>query len=260
MKIIFAILAWTCGIFQVSETTYVRFSSGNLQYQPSTQQYRFAENQYTAIGSANTGFLQHPDEWFDLLEYADFTQPDQGRVLSKTEWEYLFETRTDGDNKWGFAVVNEMKGIILLPDNLKNYTAYLNTDHIGYNDNEFNATEWNGLESKGVVFLPVTGTRQASIVTAAADKAWYWSSTEENDQNYCFFITDGSKGTVLKENTQLYGNAVRLVQETDPSTAIDNTPFSSGKGRGEASKILRDGQLLILHGDKIYNSQGQMLQ
>ena len=40
-------------------------------------------------------------------------------------------------------------------------------------------------------------------------------------------------------------------------TAIDETPSPSGEGRGEASKILRDGQLLILRGDKIYTITGQ---
>ena len=39
--------------------------------------------------------------------------------------------------------------------------------------------------------------------------------------------------------------------------AIDNTPFPSGEGRGEASKILRDGQVFIFRGDKTYTLQGQ---
>ena len=38
---------------------------------------------------------------------------------------------------------------------------------------------------------------------------------------------------------------------------LDNTPFPSGEGRGEASKILRDGQIFILRGEKIYTLQGQ---
>ena len=38
---------------------------------------------------------------------------------------------------------------------------------------------------------------------------------------------------------------------------LDNTPFPSGEGRGEASKILHDGQIFILRGEKIYTLQGQ---
>lgn len=44
---------------------------------------------------------------------------------------------------------------------------------------------------------------------------------------------------------------------TGTATAIDNTPFPSGEGRGEASKILRNGTILILRGDKTYTLQGQ---
>ncbi len=44
---------------------------------------------------------------------------------------------------------------------------------------------------------------------------------------------------------------------TGTATGVDNTPFPSGEGRGEASKILRDGQLYILRGDKTYTVSGQ---
>ena len=44
---------------------------------------------------------------------------------------------------------------------------------------------------------------------------------------------------------------------TGTATAIDNTPFPSGEGRGEASKLLRNGQIFILRGDKTYRLQGQ---
>ncbi|MGN0226816.1 MAG: leucine-rich repeat protein [Paludibacteraceae bacterium] len=44
---------------------------------------------------------------------------------------------------------------------------------------------------------------------------------------------------------------------TGTATAIDNTPFPSGEGRREASKLLHNGQILILCGDKTYTLQGQ---
>ena len=40
------------------------------------------------------------------------------------------------------------------------------------------------------------------------------------------------------------------------ATAIDQTPFPAGEGRGEASKILRDGQLYIIRDGKTYNAFG----
>ena len=43
-------------------------------------------------------------------------------------------------------------------------------------------------------------------------------------------------------------------------TGIDQTPFPAGEGRGEASKLLINGQLLILRDGRIFNAQGQQLQ
>ncbi len=43
------------GLFSVSATQQVRFSQGNLQYQASTDTWRFAENQYDYVGDATQG-------------------------------------------------------------------------------------------------------------------------------------------------------------------------------------------------------------
>ena len=46
----------------------------------------------------------------------------------------------------------------------------------------------------------------------------------------------------------------------DTPTAIDNTPFPSGEGRGEALKLLRDGQIYILRGEKVYTIDGRKVR
>ena len=38
---------------------------------------------------------------------------------------------------------------------------------------------------------------------------------------------------------------------------LDNTPFLSGEGRGEATKFLHNGTIFILRGEKIYTVTGQ---
>ena len=48
--------------------------------------------------------------------------------------------------------------------------------------------------------------------------------------------------------------------QSEVPQGIDNTPFPSGEGRGEARKLLRDGQIYILRGDKIYNAQGALVK
>ena len=44
------------------------------------------------------------------------------------------------------------------------------------------------------------------------------------------------------------------------ATGIGNTPFPLGEGRGEASKLLRNGQLFILRDGKTYTVQGQEIR
>ena len=59
------------GIFSVSDSTTVRFSQGNLQYQASTNTWRFAEHQIDVVG--NNIYISHSaeyDKWIDLFGWA----------------------------------------------------------------------------------------------------------------------------------------------------------------------------------------------
>lgn len=58
------------GEFSVSATKKVRFSKGNLQYQASTDTWRFAEHQYDIIGADNTNISDTYDGWIDLFGWA----------------------------------------------------------------------------------------------------------------------------------------------------------------------------------------------
>ena len=55
------------GIFSVSATKQVKFSQGNLQYQASTNTWRFASNQYDIIGTDNTNISSYYNGWIDLF-------------------------------------------------------------------------------------------------------------------------------------------------------------------------------------------------
>lgn len=55
--------------FSVSPTKKVYFSKGNLQYRASTNTWRFAENQWDTIGSANINRSATYDGWIDLFYY-----------------------------------------------------------------------------------------------------------------------------------------------------------------------------------------------
>ena len=142
--------------FSVSDTKKVYFSQGNLQYQPNTGTWRFAENQYDMIGGANSNISSTYSGWIDLFGYGtsgynnkypylatennnDYcnnsiagTNYDWGiynkisnggnttglwRTLTKDEWDYILYLRTDATTKKGAASVNGVVGYLLLPDN-----------------------------------------------------------------------------------------------------------------------------------------------
>ncbi|MCQ2607562.1 MAG: DUF4988 domain-containing protein [Bacteroidales bacterium] len=53
--------------FSVGEGKQVYFSQGNLQYQASTGVWRFATNQWEAIGEGNMNIAEDYDGWIDLF-------------------------------------------------------------------------------------------------------------------------------------------------------------------------------------------------
>ena len=58
------------GLFSVSDSNQVRFSKGNLQYQATTNIWRFAENQFDIIGAENSNISPSYDGWIDLFGWA----------------------------------------------------------------------------------------------------------------------------------------------------------------------------------------------
>ena len=55
------------GLFSVSDTKQVYFSQGNLQYQASTNTWRFAEHQYGYVGADNANISATYNGWIDLF-------------------------------------------------------------------------------------------------------------------------------------------------------------------------------------------------
>ena len=53
-----------------------------------------------------------------------------------------------------------------------------------------------------------------------------------------------------------YWQEFNIQGQSEVPQGLDNTPFPSGEGQGEALKLLRDGQIYILRGEKIYTLQG----
>ncbi|MBP5503483.1 MAG: Ig-like domain-containing protein [Bacteroidales bacterium] len=138
--------------FTVGDGKKVYFSKGNLQYQPSTDTWRFAEKQYTLLDFNPSSYTTTSTDWIDLFgwgmwldeitdkakitntsetdsEYAPALNSDnefannkrtvdgtEWKTLSHSEWDYLITTRTNASKLYGVATVNGVNGLILLPD------------------------------------------------------------------------------------------------------------------------------------------------
>ena len=87
------------------------------------------------------------------------------RVLTKEEWEYLLYARSNALNKCGVATVNNVNGIILLPDDWSNTVLFTkgvaksNGSEYFKTVNNYSALEWEKMEKSGAVFLPAAGHR-----------------------------------------------------------------------------------------------------
>ena len=139
----------------------------------------------------------------------------QWRTLTKDEWVYLFDTRTNASQLRGQATVNGVHGYILLPDNSKipeviPFTASPND----WTTNTYDAVTWGIMESNGAVFLPAAGYRAGMNVQGVGSYGYYWSSASYyNAEQACVVnIQQGSANPYFWNNRDR-GRAVRLVQD-----------------------------------------------
>lgn len=161
------------GVFSVSDHKKVRFSQGNLQYQASTGIWRFADNQWDYIGESNNRISKRYTGWIDLYGWGTgdyptensallndytYTFEDWGNnsiinggkeiwwTLSNKEWKYLFEDRvTNSEIRYVKAKVNDINGVVLLPDNWNSNTYKLkntNKKDAEYTSNIISVADW----------------------------------------------------------------------------------------------------------------------
>ena len=227
----------------ISKNKQVLFSPGNLQYQASTDTWQFATQQYDILGESNVFYGTTLADKIDLFgwsgsigaakwgissstsidDYAgDFVDwgtnkighntENTWRTLSIDEWEYLLFERINAEVLLGIAKVNNIDGVILLPDNFKlpedSYFFPVNDGAI----NVYTAKSWKSMEQNGAVFLPEAGFRR--VIEPSTFGGYYWSSTADVHLSGCAYSIDFACSDGMKRlaNTHL-GHAVRLVKD-----------------------------------------------
>ena len=236
------------GLFSVSATHQVHFSQGNLQYQASTNTWRFAEHQYDYVGSANSNISPIYSGWIDLFGWGTGINPtlsssypeDYGtfvdwgsnaiinggnttnlwRTLTSAEWEYLLNTRPGASSKLGSGNINGVGGLIILPDSwtlpsecsFASGFAIINPYHYpDWKHNSYTLAQWAQMEAAGAVFLPAAGRRKGTDFDNVGFHGYYWSSTpySKNDAYHMYF---SSYNLIASINcSRSYGYPIRPV-------------------------------------------------
>ena len=231
------------GLFSVSATQRVYFSQGNLQYQASTNTWRFAEHQYDYVGSDNRSISSTYSGWIDLFGWGTGSNPtlssqnneDYGpfvdwgcnrisngantanrwRTLTIAEWEYLLYYRTDAPSKCGTGNINGVGGLIILPDSWTlpsgcSFTSgFATSNYNTYPDwthNSYTLAQWAQMEAAGAVFLPAAGNRYGSNVRNVGASGSYWSSTPNYEMSFNSLNLDATSN-----HYHYHGFSVRLV-------------------------------------------------
>lgn len=237
------------GLFWVDAIHQVRFSQGNLQYQASTNTWRFSDNQWDYIGEDNANISQTYNGWIDLFSWSSGNNPttisieldenhtfnDWGanaisnggnqeglwRTLTIGEWDYiLFHRGGESGKRFAMAKVNGINGLILLPNNWNIEIYGLNSinQEDPYDSNIISATDWiNILETNGAVFLPAAGYRNHNNYGDTSIKevgilGRYWSATYNSStgSSYHMLFKIGFLQTQFSVSCS-YGFSVRLV-------------------------------------------------
>ena len=261
------------GLFSVGENTQVYFSQGNLQYQASTNTWRFAENQWDFVGNDILGTVYENgvkcdnelvsstySGWIDLFhwgtsgydhgavcyqpwstslyenDYAPYggdhnlsdstgkadwgynpiinggNQEHLWHTPSSNEWAYiLFYRNTPSGVRFAKATVNEISGVIILPDDWVQTIFVLNNandDVASYASNVISANDWNSFfEANGAVFLPDAGY---------GDGCSYNSSTGYSSQTIFVHLSDSY--LFIAYSWHIFKQPVRLIRPVQGGT------------------------------------------
>ena len=241
-------------LFSVSDTKQVYIATSNLMWSGTTTggTYSLMENPWTTIETTGDP-LSMPENYgvnattpvqVSLFGWGTPSQPyltsdndsdyassgfidwgtmygdGQWRCLTSAEWLYLLLRNAGGFGKgFGFATVNNVHGLILIPDSFSTPTGLTFTTGLAneFDTNVYSAAEWASMQTAGAVFLPAAGYRDpgSERVVNVGSIIEYWSSiSQDDDVADCLFYSNSYGLDIDDENNyRSYGASVRLVYE-----------------------------------------------
>ncbi|MBQ5493965.1 MAG: hypothetical protein IIT76_02030, partial [Prevotella sp.] len=162
------------------------YNHGSVCYQPWSTSEVYAD--YRPYGSTTTNLYDETGkaEWgYNAISNGGNTEHLGWRTMTRSEWGYVFNQRTTPSGiRYAKAIVNGVKGMVLLPDdwNASYYSLNAtNTPDVNFTSNTISASQWSILEEHGAVFLPESGWRSGTDLNNLTSYGTYWSSQEGNN-------------------------------------------------------------------------------
>ena len=204
------------GLFSVSATQQVYFSQGNLQYQASTNTWRFAEHQYDYVGtqtadvygyhggnvsgSDNRSISSTYSGWIDLFGWGTGDNPtlssdNYGAYGTFVDWgSNPISNGGNTANRWRTLTQAEWEYLLNTRPGASSKLGSGNINGVGgliilpdtsgnassHNDwtrNSYTLSQWAQMETAGAVFLPAAGSRLGTDVGNVGYLGYYWSSS-----------------------------------------------------------------------------------
>ncbi len=247
------------GRFSVAAGKQVGFTKGNLQYQASTDTWRYAEHQWDRVGDDNANISPTYSGWIDLFGWGTAENPtnasthpgdyptynpyvnnfvdwgvnpisngcntgNEGRTPKEEEWEYLLNTRPNAALLKGTAKVNGVNGFVFLPDAWVAPEGIVFTPMPGdYSTNVYTVAEWQQLEEAGAVFFPAAGLRRGTSVVNVGWTAYMMSDSPGS----CLLLSDSYTHNTAGD-LAYDAKSVRLVRDLENNCSAEiRTEFSA---------------------------------
>ncbi len=195
--------------------------SYNVNYYPWSNSYSYVNNGYNSYGygpsmnqtdQAMVRTSAHYDWGVHNPISNGGNQAGQWKTMTRYAWVYVFEKRSG--IRYAKAKVNDVNGVILLPDDWSSETYTLNSTNVkdaSFSSNTISASQWNTLEQAGAVFLPAAEYRYNGTTVSVNNGGRYWSASQEDKDNAKGMYFNASKIDTYKICPRCHGLSVRLV-------------------------------------------------
>lgn len=172
-----------------------------------------------ASGNSLTGDCAEADWGVHNAIVNGGNQPGMWRTLTADEWTYLLGDNAVRNGKWASAMIDGLRGIVVLPDNweLPDGLVYIAGQARGWETNVYTLEEWSRMEQAGALFLPAAGMRRGLVCGRFANwpnaTGLYWSSTAADVSAAFGFNFIGSDCINPGHGVRSWGCSVRLVKD-----------------------------------------------